>query len=279
MAAMRSTYLRSRPAGRLCSLVFLLASATWLAAGPAESLEAPPPLSSFAKPVPGPMRLVPPALVKPVPQTAADLQAIEKHVKSLAAKVATAVVSVEVGASTGSGVVVTVGGLVLTAGHVASRPGRSARITFPDGKVVRGKTLGADEESDCGVVLITDSGHWPRAEVADSVSPRLGGWVLALGHPGGFDSERPQVVRLGRIVRVSPSAIQTDCTITTGDSGGPLFDMHGRVVGIHSYVSNSMTENYHIPMARFLDDWASLTQAEAERTRADRSPSELQAAK
>jgi serine protease Do len=225
------------------------------------------------------LRAVPQAFSKAVPQNTADLQAMEKHVRNLVAKVSPAVVSVEVGASTGSGVVISSGGLILTAGHVASRPGRSARITFSDGKVVRGKTLGADDESDCGVVMITEPGSWPHADVGDSTLPRLGSWVLALGHPGGFDSERPQVLRLGRIVRVSSTALQTDCPITTGDSGGALFDMHGRAVGIHSYVSNSMTENYHIPLTRFLDDWASLTQGQVERTRASRNQSQLHAAK
>ena len=79
--------------------------------------------------------------------------------------------------------------------------------------------------------------------------------MLALGHPGGFDLRRSLVVRLGRIIRWMPGALQTDCTISPGDSGGPLFDMHGRVIGIHSAISTSMAENFHVAVTAFYEGW------------------------
>src|ERR1035441_5427148 len=83
----------------------------------------------------------------------------------------------------------------------------------------------------------------------------LNGWVLALGHPGGFDRRRPLVVRLGRIIRLESDALQTDCTISPGDSGGPLLDMHGRIVGIHSAISSSLADNFHVAVTEFYDNW------------------------
>jgi serine protease Do len=180
---------------------------------------------------------------------------MERHVKALVARVSPAVVAVEVGSGSGSGVVISADGLVLTAGHVCGVVNRNVRFTFPDGKTARGKTVGVDYESDTGLMRITDHGPWPHAAMGDLVQARVGDWVLALGHPGGFDLRRSLVVRLGRIIRFAPGALQTDCTISPGDSGGPLLDMHGRVIGIHSAISTSVAENFHVAVTEFYDNW------------------------
>ena len=62
-------------------------------------------------------------------------------------------------------------------------------------------------------------------------------------------------MRLGRIIRLDDGALQTDCTISPGDSGGPLLDMHGRVIGIHSAISTSLAENFHVAITEFYDNW------------------------
>ena len=129
------------------------------------------------------------------------------------------------------------------------------RFTFPDGKTARGKTVGRSLESDTGLMRITDRGPWPHAAMGDLAQARVGDWVLALGHPGGFDLRRSLVVRLGRIIRFAPGALQTDCTISPGDSGGPLLDMHGRIIGIHSAISTSVADNFHVAITEFYDDW------------------------
>jgi serine protease Do len=68
---------------------------------------------------------------------------------------------------------------------------------------------------------------------------------------------------LGRIVRLAADALQTDCTISPGDSGGPLFDMHGRVIGIHSSISSSVAENFHVAITQYYDDWDRLINGSA----------------
>jgi serine protease Do len=60
---------------------------------------------------------------------------------------------------------------------------------------------------------ITDPGPWPHVSVGDLKNAHLGDWALALGNPGGFDAKRSLVVRLGRIIRLMPGVVQTDCTI------------------------------------------------------------------
>jgi len=178
-----------------------------------------------------------------------DLKTIEAHVKDLANRVAPAVVAVRINGATGSGVVISEDGLVLTAAHVGGEPNRDVHFTFPDGRTARGKTLGMNHEMDAGLMKITDKGHWPHLDIGDLAQARLGDWVLALGHPGGFDPQRPTVLRLGRIIRLGTGWLQTDCALIGGDSGGPLIDMQGRVIGIHSRISDSVAENFHVPIA------------------------------
>jgi serine protease Do len=124
-------------------------------------------------------------------------------------------------------------------------------FTFPDGRKAHGKTVEVDNENDLGLMRITDAGPWPQVPLGDLAGTRAGDWVLALGHPGGFDLRRSLVVRLGRIIRFDGEVVQSDCTISGGDSGGPLFDMHGRVIAIHSAISRSVAENFHVPVSAY----------------------------
>lgn len=186
---------------------------------------------------------------------------MEQHVERLITRVSPAVVAVQVGQGAGSGVIVTADGMVLCAAHVCGEPGRPVRFTFPDGRVVHGKTLGLNHEMDSGLMKITDKGTWPHVELGDRMGLKPGEWVLALGHPGGFDAERSVVARLGRVIRAG-GMLQTDCTLIGGDSGGPLFDMRGRVIGIHSRISESTSENFHVAIRNYEDSWDRLAKGD-----------------
>jgi serine protease Do len=196
------------------------------------------------------------------PASIPDLRAIERTVQSLVPRVAPAVVAVQVGGSTGSGIVISREGMVLTAAHVADEPNQDVRFTFPDGRTARGKTLGTNHEIDAGMMKIDGDGPWPFAELGDVNQARIGDWVLTLGHPGGFDPRRSVVVRLGRIIRLTSEALQTDCTLSAGDSGGPLFDLNGRVLGIHSRISESTAANFHVAIRGFRESWDRLAKGD-----------------
>src|SRR5512146_1725723 len=114
---------------------------SWLHPGGSSSAVLPLP-----RPEPASLPAVPPAFSKSVPTSLADLHSMQAHVEALVEKVSPAVVAVEIDGGTGSGVVVSEDGLVLTAGHVCGAPGREVRFIFPDGKTVPGKTLGLDED-------------------------------------------------------------------------------------------------------------------------------------
>jgi serine protease Do len=198
-----------------------------------------------------------------VPKTVDELRAMQEIQQRLIQQVSPSVVGVRVGPSQGTGVIVNEQGYVMTAAHVIGEPGREATFILQDGRTVKGKTLGADYDNDAGLAQITDRGDWQPADVASSGNVKVGQWVLALGHPGGYQRGRNPVVRLGRVLRLTDDGITTDCTLVGGDSGGPLFDMQGRVIAVHSRIGNSLTTNVHVPVGYYRSGWDRLARGEA----------------
>ncbi len=198
-----------------------------------------------------------------IPDDLADLKAMEKHVQELAKKVIPCTVGVAVGNAQGSGVIISEDGYVLTAGHVSGRPNRNVQLTLPDGKKVRGKTLGQNRGIDSGLIKITDEGKWPHLQMGDSSKLQQGQWIVGTGHPNGYQEGRKPVLRLGRVLANHSSVIVTDCTLVSGDSGGPLFDMDGKVIGIHSRIDNPLTSNMHVPVNTYLETWDRLAKGDS----------------
>jgi serine protease Do len=197
------------------------------------------------------------------PKNIEELKAIQAKVTSVVSKVLPSIVAVRVGPSQGSGVVVTKDGYVMTAGHVGGKPDQDVVFLFPDGKTAKGKTLGIHGRADAGLMKITDEGQWPFVEMGRSGEKKLGDWSVAVGHPLGFQDGRPPVVRIGRILRSEDSVIQTDCPLVAGDSGGPLFDLDAKVIGINSRIAGSVRMNFHVPVDVFHDVWDRLVKGEA----------------
>ena len=201
---------------------------------------------------------VPKVFEKKDPESIADLKEIENHTEELVKRLTPCVVNLRLGGSEGSGVVIDDEGHVLTAGHVSGKPGISVTIIFPDGKEVKGKTLGMNSDIDSGMVQITDEGKYPYVEMGKSADLKKGDWVLTLGHPNGMKKGRPPVVRVARITALTKSSITTGTYLVGGDSGGPLFDMSGKVVGIHSRIGENISENVHVPVDTYRDTWDKL---------------------
>lgn len=204
----------------------------------------------------------PAVLDKPAPENVEDLKAIQAEVQAVVGKVLSCTVGVRVGSAWGSGVIVREDGYVLTAGHVSAQSGRAVTIILADGRRIKGRTLGANHGIDCGLIKITEEGTWPFAPMGRSAGLKPGQWCIAIGHPGGYRPGRTPVVRLGRVLNVTDRLIQTDCTLAGGDSGGPLFDLEGQVIGIHSRIGTPLTANIHVPVDNYRDSWDRLAKAE-----------------
>ena len=218
------------------------------------------------KPLQPKLLKLPAVLNKVAPENIQELRDIEKHVQEVLKKVIPAVVGVRVGPGQGSGVIISEDGYVLTAGHVSGKPEQDATIILPDGTQLKAKTLGQNKTIDSGMLKIVDDGKgtkYPFLDMGKSGELKAGHWVVAIGHPGGFRKNRTPVVRVGRVLVANAFLIRTDCTLVGGDSGGPLFDMHGNVVGIHSRIGGfAITENIHVPVDTYRQTFAKLAKGE-----------------
>ncbi|MDB4673689.1 trypsin-like peptidase domain-containing protein [Verrucomicrobiales bacterium] len=160
----------------------------------------------------------------------------------------------------GSGVIVSSEGLVLTAGHNIEGATGGTEVFLADGRTRKAVVLGYDHDSDTGVLQILTEGQerFPFAEIRDEDRMLAGAWCFALGHPGGSDEGRGVVLRVGQVVATSESIIRTTCKLASGDSGGPLFDLKGRVAAVHSRITEDITENFHIRTPVFVATWTDL---------------------
>lgn len=193
----------------------------------------------------------------------ADLRAREAKVKETLAKVTPAVVSVTDRVGAGSGVIVSEDGLVLTAGHVLLTDQEVLTITLWDGRTVEAKPLGRNLNVDAGMVQIVEEGKYPFVPIGETKTIEEGDWCIAIGHPGGYQLGRTPPVRLGRVVEKADWMLVTDCAITGGDSGGPLFDLDGELIGINSSIGPSVAENRHSRIDEFTESWDRMASGEA----------------
>lgn len=197
------------------------------------------------------------------PRGLEELRLLQEQQSKIAERIQLVTVNVQQGSSQGSGVIITADGYVLTAAHVAGKPNREAILILSDGSRVRAKTLGMNRYMDAGLMKITETRNqpWPHASLGISSEVKPGHWVVATGHPGGWMSDRPAVIRVGRVLENLNSTLVTDCPLIGGDSGGPLFDMHGKLIGIHSRIGNDIADNMHVPVDVFSDNWEKMAQS------------------
>lgn len=170
-----------------------------------------------------------------------------------------------------TGVVVTAEGHILTAAH-AIMPGKIYLVNFPDGKTVIAKGMGrmASENQgrpDVAMVKIVTKGAWPFAEMGWSSSAKLNSLCVSIAYPTTLSQKLPSV-RFGRISRLTDiwGFMVSTCIMEPGDSGGPLFDELGRVIGLHSRIDVNEKINYEVPVDLYRKYWTALNVAEDYKT-------------
>lgn len=162
-----------------------------------------------------------------------------------------------------SGVVVTETGLILTAGH-ASRPGKVYKVVFPDQQEFIAIGAGRIALFDAAMIQIKTKKSFPFAETGWSSSLKLNEPCISIAYPGSFNPKR-QVIRFGFVADLNANKgrmLRTTCLMEPGDSGGPVFDLYGRVIGIRSNILQGLESNFDVPIDTFRKYWSSLIKAE-----------------
>lgn len=144
-------------------------------------------------------------------------------------------------ASSGSGVIISASGEILTNYHVIASMGgdNTLEVKTSDGKSYKATVLGKDKELDIALIKI-DAAHLPFAKLGESDSLRIGEWVVAIGNPFGLEHTVTQGIISAKGRKLDPgvsSFLQTDAAINRGNSGGPLLNLRGEVVGINTAIN------------------------------------------
>ena len=196
-------------------------------------------------------------------------QALVSQLKSSLPNVRPSCVSLDRGGYF-SGVIISPEGFILTAAHTMRtlKEDQKISVTLPDGRTATADVLGFNRESDLALLQITSpSGQsWPYCQVADKTLG-VGGFCFTVAHPAGILSGRPAQVRMGRITSLVmnegiPSLLFADCNIQPGDSGGPLFSLDGKLIGIDSSAANILGFNFFPAIDQWHLDQARLKKGE-----------------
>jgi len=153
------------------------------------------------------------------------------------------------GGGGGSGVIISSDGFALTNYHVSSACGDHMRCGLSDGSMVDAVIVGVDAVGDVSLIQLLGRGDFPTATMGDSSQVRVGQWCFSAGNPFGLASNRQPSISLGIISGIGryqypagtileyADCIQTDAAVNPGNSGGPLFNMQGQIIGINGRCS------------------------------------------
>jgi serine protease Do len=151
----------------------------------------------------------------------------------------------------GSGVVISKDGYILTNRHVIDQAD-SVTVTFTNGDEYTARVVGADARDDLALIKVDPKQPLTAAPLGDSEAVRPGDWVMAMGNPYGFEYSVTVGVVSGKGRSLPETTfgdfIQTDAAIYPGNSGGPLFDLAGEVVGINTQVIPTTNLGFAVPI-------------------------------
>ena len=152
----------------------------------------------------------------------------------------------------GSGFIIDPSGIVVTNNHVVNA-GDTITVTLDDGTELPATVLGVDQATDLAVLKVQSTKPLPFVQFGNSDRTRIGDWVVAIGNPFGFGGTATVgiVSARGRDLRAGPydDFLQIDAAINSGNSGGPVFDTSGRVIGVNTAIYSPNGGNVGIGFA------------------------------
>jgi S1-C subfamily serine protease len=211
-----------------------------------------------------------PAQDRPAAGVPQDILALEADLEAAANTIRPSTVLIAATSPTGamgygSGVVIDTEGHILTCAHVVDFADE-VEVTLANGRKLNAKRMGQNKLQDYALLKVKGGDHLTPCVLGDSDSVRLGDWVGAAGHPGGpYPDQRPafaagRVTGLHRrlpiqmVERYYSDAIRTDAPIFAGNSGGPLVDRQGHVVGLNGAILMLNENSYTVPINMIMKD-------------------------
>lgn len=164
----------------------------------------------------------------------------------------------------GTGAVISEDGYILTCSHVIDIASR-VEVQFADKTIYAAKVMGKNKRQDYALLKITPKAKLKTFKVGNSSKVKLGQWVVALGHPGGPYADRQPAFSAGRVTglhrklpvqfmeRYYNDAIQTDCPIYAGNSGGPLINLKGELIGLNGAILMINDNAYAVPINQVMN--------------------------
>ncbi len=155
-----------------------------------------------------------------------------------------------------SGVIVTGEGHILSVSHGLPKDLRSATVVFFDGVTADADILLRDPDTDVAVLKlksVAPARDLKPVSTGPFGQPVKGLNVIAAGYPGREKSGFSPVMRLGELLAAEATVLRSSCTLTAGDSGGPLIDLSGRLIGLHRQIGLGAESNHHIPIERIVE--------------------------
>jgi len=191
-----------------------------------------------------------------------DADDLEKQIQNIYGKVLASTVAIGNGAT---GVLVSEDGYILTAGHVGARTKKDEKIniTMSDGAQYTASFLGKDVKGDYTLLKIVEAGPFPYLELGTSSLLAQDEALLMFGHSRGYKPGRPALMRIGFYKGVKALGyLQTSCIMMPGDSGGPIVDLNGKLIGVCSHIGRPMDKNYYAPIDAVKENWTKLVNGE-----------------
>jgi serine protease Do len=138
----------------------------------------------------------------------------------------------------GSGFLISADGFIVTNNHVVENA-EEIKVKFSDGRELKARLIGRDEGTDLAVIKV-EGDAFPFVSFEESAAPRVGDWVIAVGNPFGLGGTATAGIVSAMSRDIDPAGyneyLQIDAAINRGNSGGPTFDIYGRVIGVNTAI-------------------------------------------
>ncbi len=168
--------------------------------------------------------------------------------------------------SGGSGFIISPDGYIVTNNHVVEEADE-VEVTLSDDHKIKAKVVGKDPATDLALLKVDNGGDLPFVTMGDSDRVEIGEWVLAIGYPliygktatGGIISAKERKIGISQTTSSFENFLQTDAAINFGNSGGPLVNMRGEVIGVNTAISmQGQNIGFAVPINMFKDIRAQL---------------------